>query len=62
MKFAALVLAMIVALPAARAADVDKARKEGEVAFYANITAVEPLMKAFSADTGVNYLVAARKP
>lgn len=31
----------------------DKARAEGRVAFYANITAVEPIMKAFSADTGV---------
>jgi iron(III) transport system substrate-binding protein len=54
MKFAALVLALIVAVPAAFATDADKARKEGDVAFYANITAVEPLMKAFSTETGVN--------
>jgi iron(III) transport system substrate-binding protein len=40
----------------AHAADdalLSKARSEGEVAFYANITAVEPIIKAFSADTGV---------
>ena len=40
----------------ANAADkglVDKARVEGRAAFYANITAVEPIMKAFTADTGV---------
>jgi iron(III) transport system substrate-binding protein len=30
-----------------------KAKAEGRVAFYANITAVEPIMKAFAADTGV---------
>ena len=32
---------------------LDKARVEGRAAFYANITAVEPIMKAFAADTGV---------
>jgi iron(III) transport system substrate-binding protein len=32
---------------------MDLARKEGRAAFYANITAVEPIMKAFAADTGV---------
>jgi iron(III) transport system substrate-binding protein len=32
---------------------LDAARKEGSVAYYANITAVEPIMKAFAADTGV---------
>ena len=32
---------------------LSKARSEGEVAFYANITAVQPIMKAFSDDTGV---------
>jgi iron(III) transport system substrate-binding protein len=40
----------------ARAADdvlLSKARTEGKVAFYANITAVEPIMKAFTDDTGV---------
>ena len=32
---------------------LEKARVEGRAAFYANITAVEPIMKAFTADTGV---------
>ena len=32
---------------------IDLARKEGRAAFYANITAVEPIMKAFATDTGV---------
>ena len=32
---------------------LDKAKAEGRAAFYANITAVEPIMKAFAADTGV---------
>ena len=31
----------------------DKAKTEGKAAFYANITAVEPIMKAFAADMGV---------
>jgi len=30
-----------------------QAKAEGRVAFYANITAVEPIMKAFTADTGI---------
>jgi iron(III) transport system substrate-binding protein len=32
---------------------LSKARAEGKVSFYANITAVEPIMKAFSDDTGI---------
>lgn len=32
---------------------VERARAEGKASFYANITAVEPIMKAFTADTGV---------
>ncbi len=32
---------------------LDQARAEGKASFYANITAVEPIMKAFIADTGV---------
>lgn len=32
---------------------LSKARKEGAVTFYANITAVEPIMRAFTADTGI---------
>lgn len=34
-------------------AQLERAKAEGTVSFYANITAVEPIMKAFSADTGV---------
>jgi iron(III) transport system substrate-binding protein len=32
---------------------LDKAKAEGKAAFYANITAVEPIINAFTADTGV---------
>ena len=38
---------------AAGPAQLEKAKAEGRVAFYANITAIEPIMKAFAADTGV---------
>ena len=38
---------------AAESSLLDRARSEGRAAFYANITAVEPIMKAFAADTGV---------
>jgi len=53
-----LLVAFAIALAASPATAADKslldaARKEGRVAFYANITAVEPIMKAFAADTGV---------
>ena len=53
-----LLVAFIVLFAAAyvHAADkalLDKAKTEGKAAFYANITAVEPTMKAFTADTGV---------
>lgn len=37
----------------ASAADLDKARQEGKINFYANITAIEPIMKAFSEATKV---------
>jgi len=40
----------------AQAADqtlIDKAKPEGKAALYANITAVEPIIDAFAADTGV---------
>jgi iron(III) transport system substrate-binding protein len=52
-------LAMFIVLFAAanaHAADdalLNKAKTEGMVAFYANITAVEPIIKAFTDDTGV---------
>jgi iron(III) transport system substrate-binding protein len=44
------------ALPAARAAegtDLAAARAEGKAVFYANITAVKPIMEAFGQDTGI---------
>ena len=44
------------AVACAHAADqtsLDRAKIEGKVAFYANITAVEPIMKSFSDGTGV---------
>ncbi|MBI5721292.1 MAG: extracellular solute-binding protein [Burkholderiales bacterium] len=34
-------------------AQLERARAEGKASFYANITAVEPVMKAFTAETGV---------
>ena len=51
----ALAVAVAPALNAAAAEPnlIEKARTEGRVAFYANITAVEPIMKAFAQDTGV---------
>lgn len=53
-----LLAAFIISLIAAQthAADkslLDAAKAEGKASFYANITAVEPIMKAFIADTGV---------
>jgi iron(III) transport system substrate-binding protein len=56
MKKLVAVFALLIAAAQAGAADpalLDRARKEGSAAFYANITAVESIMKAFSADTGV---------
>jgi iron(III) transport system substrate-binding protein len=49
-----IVLFMAASAHAADDALLSKARTEGKVAFYANITAVEPIMKAFTADTGVD--------
>jgi iron(III) transport system substrate-binding protein len=42
-----------VQVQAAEPSLLDRARSEGRVAYYANITAIEPIMKAFFADTGV---------
>ena len=56
MKKLLAVFIVIFAAVNAHAADdtlLDKARDEGKVSFYANITAVEPIMKAFTDDTGV---------
>jgi len=46
--------AIPVAARAAEAgADLAKARAEGSAVFYANITAVQPIIEAFGADTGI---------
>ena len=50
------VFILLFAAASAHAADKDlmsQAKSEGKVAFYANITAVEPIMKAFTDDTGI---------
>jgi iron(III) transport system substrate-binding protein len=57
-KMKKLLVALFVLCAAAQAsaqdkAQLDQARAEGKASFYANITAVGPIMKAFSADTGV---------
>ena len=55
MKKLAILLIFILMAPSAYAdqALVDKAKAEGKAAFYANITAIEPIMEAFSKDYGV---------
>lgn len=56
MKAIALLFSGLVAATAAFAADpalLEKARAEKKVAFYANITAVEPVLESFAAATGV---------
>ncbi len=56
MNAIALLLCGLAAATAAFAADpslVEKARAEKKAAFYANITAVEPILEAFAAATGV---------
>lgn len=47
MKKRLIVLLSLVLVPAAAAADTDlaeKARAEGQVSFYANMTAIQPIM------------------
>ena len=56
MKRFLIFLAVLALVPLANAADtgvLEKAKAEGKAAFYANITAVEPIMEAFEAKTGV---------
>lgn len=55
MKRLVVVIAILLcsALSAQAAVDPAKAKAEGTATFYANITAVEPIMEAFEADTGV---------
>ena len=56
MKKAVFVIVVLFAATCVSAAAPDlvaSAKKEGRAAFYANITAIEPIMKAFGDDTGV---------
>jgi len=50
---AMLVLGFATLVQAQDKALLDRARSEGKVSFYANITAIEPILKAFITDTGV---------
>ena len=49
MKKLAVLLFITALVPAAIASDLSKAKEEGKANFYANITAVEPIMEAFTA-------------
>jgi iron(III) transport system substrate-binding protein len=53
MKKLAVLLMCVTLAPCAFASDPALAKKEGKANFYANITAVEPIMDAFTAATGV---------
>lgn len=56
MKKLLVALFVVCAATTAQAQDktqLDMARTEGKASFYANITAVEPIIKAFTTDTGV---------
>jgi len=53
MKKLVLLFLCVVLVPCAFASDPAAARKEGKANFYANITAVEPIMDAFTAASGV---------
>jgi iron(III) transport system substrate-binding protein len=53
MKKLIVLLLILLLVPCAFAADVAKAKAEGKATFYANITAIEPIMEAFSRSTGV---------
>jgi len=53
MRKLAVFLLCVVLVPCAFASDLAKAKKDGKANFYANITAVEPIMEAFSAAKGI---------
>ena len=55
MKKLAILLIFVLMAPSAYAdqALVEKAKAEGKAAFYANITAIEPIMEAFTNNYGV---------
>ena len=48
MKKLAVLLFVVALVPAAFASDLSKAREEGKANFYANITAVEPVITSYS--------------
>jgi iron(III) transport system substrate-binding protein len=57
-RFIVLLMALLLASSAYAAAQMDKdliaqAKKEGKATFYANITAIEPIVDAFTAEYGV---------
>ena len=56
MKKLTILLLIVLMAPYAYPAEqglVERAKAEGKVAFYANITAIEPIMEAFSQNYGV---------
>lgn len=54
MKTLVVLLLGLVLVPFASAANLTRAKEEGRANFYANITAVEPIMEAFKKATGVD--------
>ena len=51
-KFSILLLGLFLA-PGVFAADLDKAKAEGQANLYANITAIEPIIEEFTTSQGV---------
>jgi iron(III) transport system substrate-binding protein len=57
MKKLVIILLTMIMVPSVYAADktlVQKAKTEGKVSFYANMTAIQPIMDAFNTQTGIN--------
>ena len=57
MKRLFIILSALILIPSAFAADSDllqKAKAEGQVSFYANMTAIQPIMDVFNSQTGLN--------
>ena len=57
MKRILILLSILIFVPYAFASDSDlqqKAKSEGQVSFYANMTAIQPIMDVFNAQTGLN--------
>jgi iron(III) transport system substrate-binding protein len=56
MKRLLIILSVLILVPSAFASDSDlvqKAKAEGQVSFYANMTAIQPIMDVFNAQTGL---------